>query len=207
MSKCKICNSNVEIKKEIHNSYKNDTSGNPILVEMNVNYCTNTQCGHSWIPYLEEKRVSAIVASRSRHRMDASLIETFRTALGLPTRSDASLFLNLNEKAFTKWENGYTEINDAYDLLLRLSVYSRENYEFIKRLHEKQFRFDPEDYELICELSGKKWNYRNPIINQSAIAASKPESKNYVDSRRLKFPLGPNCTVAINATSEDTLAA
>ncbi|MEK2643883.1 type II toxin-antitoxin system MqsA family antitoxin [Bdellovibrio sp. BCCA] len=167
MSKCPMCGSAVEVRSEKYDSYTTDTSGNQIVLDVNVNHCVNTECAHSWIPYAEEQRVSNLVASLSRHRLNAKLIENIRTALDFPTRSSAAHFLNVNEKAFTKWEKGYSPISDAYDLLLRLSIFSRQNYEFIQKLHEKKFKFEVEDYELLCDKFGLEWRYRQPTITNT----------------------------------------
>lgn len=164
MSKCPMCGSAVEIKIEDFHSHKTDLAGMKIVIPMKVNYCTNAQCSHTWIAHHEEVRFDKAVKSASRHRLVSSEIQAIRNALGFSTRSETASFLNLNEKAFTKWEKGYFPMSDAYDLLLRLTVHSRSNFEFIKHLQEKQFKFEVEDYELLCEKQGVAWRYAKPNI-------------------------------------------
>jgi DNA-binding transcriptional regulator YiaG len=159
-----MCNSAIKVQTENYTSSKVDTKGNPIVIPMKVNYCTNSTCSHSWIAHHEEVRVDKAIKSASRYRLGQKEIQSIRNALNFSTRSEAANFLSLNEKAFTKWEKGYFPMNDAYDLLLRLSVHSRSNFEFIKQLQEKQFKFETEDYELLCEKSGLAWRYAKAEI-------------------------------------------
>lgn len=172
-----MCGSAVEIKKEDFNSHKFDLSGNPIVIPMKVSYCTNSECAHTWIAHPEEVRVDKAIKTASRHRLNQNEIQNVRNALGFSTRSEAACFLNLNEKAFTKWEKGYFPMSDAYDLLLRLSVYSRTNFEFIKQLQEKQFKFEPEDYELLCEKSGLAWRHAQPTFTTNLNMSHKRNEK------------------------------
>lgn len=167
MSKCPMCSSAIKVQTEDFNSSKYDTSGNPIVIPIKVNYCTNSNCEHTWISHHEEMRVDKAVKSAARYRLQQKEIEDIRKSLNFPTRAEAAQFLNLNEKAFTKWEKGYFPLSDAYDLLLRLAVYSKSNYEFIHQLQTKQFEFEIEDYELLCEKHGKTWRYAQPNINIS----------------------------------------
>ncbi len=130
----------------------------------------NSDCEHSWLPSSEEERIDLYVLQRSRKFLEPSHVKMIRESLGFSTKTSAANFLTLNSKAFTKWENGYTEPNTANDLLMRLAVFSEANFNFIKELHTKRFAFDPVDYEMICKATGQEWKYSS--INVNPISAA-----------------------------------
>lgn len=207
MSKCPMCGSAIEVRSEEYDSYTTDTSGNQIVLDVNVNHCVNAKCAHSWISYAEEQRVDNLVASLSRHRLNAKLIENIRVALDFPTRSSAAHFLNVNEKAFTKWEKGYSQISDAYDLLLRLSIFSRQNYEFIQKLHEKKFKFEMEDYELLCDKFGLEWSFRQPTITNTRNFPDQNTTAHNKEFHKIGTLGGGNLEIPTPTASDYALAA
>jgi len=140
--------------KEIREDFKTpdkdkDTNKNIIVKNVKSYECLDRECGHTWIPNNQEERIYATIRRRTRNSLTPKEIKTIREALPFVTKSEVAGFLNLNTKAFIKWEKGYTAPNDAYDLLLRLVVYSKDNLEFIQTLHDKNFAFDVSDYELL----------------------------------------------------------
>lgn len=111
------------------------------------------------MPSEEIARIDNIIFQKSWGKLQSDEIKLIRESLGFLTKSKASRFLGLNEKAFVKLEQGsYSDLNYSTDLLLRLSVFSRQNFNFIKNLHEKNFKFEPNDYEMICK-NASDWNY------------------------------------------------
>lgn len=159
---CPMCDGKTKAVFQEYASGESDAkTGEEIIVkDVAVHACQDPECEHTWLPSDEEKRIDKEVASRSRFDLGRDEIRLIRESLPFKTKYEVAKFLSLNEKAFTKWELGRTEPNRAYDLLLRLSVFSRENLKFIERLHKKSFRFDPGDYELIRDakpLEGKSF--------------------------------------------------
>lgn len=170
--KCPLCSSDVEQRAATYNSGETDLSGNEIIVpDVKVNYCKNAECEHSWLPSAEEERIDLYVLQRSRKFLEPAHVGMIRESLGFATKTAAANFLTLNSKAFTKWENGYTEPNTANDLLMRLAVFSETNFNFIKDLHAKKFAFDPIDYEMICKATGQEWRYSSIHVNPISAAA------------------------------------
>lgn len=158
--KCSLCSGEAEQRFIDFESGEFDLNGAEIVVpSVKINFCKNNDCEHSWIPASEEERVNQYVLKRSREFLEAEQVKLIREALGFTMKSSAANFLTLNSKAFTKWEHGYTEPNTANDLLMRLAVFSEQNYKFISDLHEKKFKFDPLDYELIAKKLDGVWNY------------------------------------------------
>lgn len=167
--KCPLCNSDVEQRATTYNSGETDLLGYEIIVpDVKVNYCKNAECEHSWLPSAEEERIDLYVLQRSRKFLEPDQVRLIRESLGFSTKTAAANFLTLNSKAFTKWENGYTEPNPANDLLMRLAVFSEANFNFIKDLHSKKFIFDSHDYEMLCKLQGQEWKYRSIHVNPIA---------------------------------------
>lgn len=171
--KCPLCHSDVEQRSTTYNSGETDLLGHEIVVpDVKVNYCKNSECEHSWLPSAEEERIDLYILQKSRKFLEPEHVKLIRESLGFSTKTAAANFLTLNSKAFTKWENGYTEPNPANDLLMRLAVFSEANFNFIKDLHAKKFVFDPLDYEMICKSDGQDWKYRpihvNPISPEIA---------------------------------------
>lgn len=168
--KCPLCNSEVEQRLSSYHSGESDLSDNEIIVsDVKMNYCKNSECEHSWLPHSEEERIDLVVLQRSRNFLKPDQIAKIREALGFSTKTAASNFLTLNSKAFTKWEQGYTEPNTANDLLMRLAAFSEANFNFIKDLHNKKFAFDSQDYELICKSTNQEWNYKTINITSSTV--------------------------------------
>jgi len=165
--KCEMCEKPViQNETEFHSGEK-DVNGSEIIIpNVTINYCTDETCGFSWLPISEEERINDYLLRRTRHFLSPKNISLIRQSLGFSTKTAASNFLTLNSKAFTKWENGYTEPNTANDLLLRLAVFSEKNFNFIKDLADKKFMFVPEDYELICKLNGTLWNYQEITVKE-----------------------------------------
>lgn len=157
--KCEFCKSKINTEVFDYESPTLDfETKEPILVPgVKLYKCSNDECGHSWIPAAEEKKIDLKVAQRSRERLGSKEIALFRESLGFSTKSEAANFLNLNTKAFVKWENEHFEPNDAYDLLIRLVARSRDNFEFVKHLHATNFKFVPTDYELLAGKTTSSW--------------------------------------------------
>ena len=149
--KCPMCDGKTKVDLQEFKSGKIDPRTNKEIVVKDIKAysCEDSDCWFTWLPNDEEKRIEQTVATRSRFDLSKDDICRLRESLGFDTKFRASKFLCLNDKAFTKWELGYSEPNRAYDLLLRLAAFSKDNVNFIKKLHDKSFKFDPEDYELI----------------------------------------------------------
>ena len=183
---CPLCGSDVKKIVDRYESEKKDVrTGEKIVVENVATYaCRNSECKHKWLPLNEEKKIDDVIASRMRFDLSTEDIALIRQALGCSTKYEVAKFLELNEKAFTKWEREYSSPNRAYDLLLRLSVFSKENVEFIKYLHEKNFKFDKNDYQLICEEErNEQWIFnrlkKRPMkLKEINFAPSSQESEN-----------------------------
>ncbi len=166
---CDICNSKAELKQKDYQSGENDTHGVEIIVpNVNLFYCTNSECNHTWLPTAEEDRIEKYILQKSRNYLKVDEIELLRKAMNFSTKTAAANFLTLNSKAFTKWENSYTDLNSANDLLLRLAVFSDSNFNFIKELHNKKFQFDPNDYQLVSRLMGGEWKHLSAQIHSSS---------------------------------------
>lgn len=157
---CDLCDGVAEPRLEEYRSTYLDKVGKEIIVpEVAIFHCTNPECGHIWLPIDQEKKIDRYVENERRFYLEDVDIALIRDSLPFDTKKEAADFLCLNEKAFTKWENGYTEPNKAYDLLLRLAVFSKKNFNFIKHLHSTAFRFERTDYELVCEKLSLAWNF------------------------------------------------
>lgn len=134
--------------------------------------CKSEKCGNSFLPHNEDERIKEYIRRYSRYTLNSEDIAIIRNALGCSTKAAAARFLNLNEKAFIKWEKNYCEINSAYDLLLRLAVFDRRNIDFINHLHATNFSFVKTDYQLICDNLDLEWKFNSiqkPILSHDAI--------------------------------------
>jgi DNA-binding transcriptional regulator YiaG len=173
--KCYFCDG--ELREEIRDfeaPVPDKDTGQPIKVPgVRFLRCTNSECNQSILTSDQVERIDLYVARRTRHTLNQEQIRSIREALPFKTKADTADFLLLNSKAFIKWENGYSEANSAYDLLLRLVAFDQRNLCFIKYLHQKQFRFDPTDYQLICQKQGLPWLYPTlSIVSESYPAAT-----------------------------------
>lgn len=148
---CNYCDSPTRKETFVFRSSRVDPrTGQAIVIQDAPHFqCTNQQCGHAWMSEEHEDYIEAAVSKRARYRLTPEEIGVIRKGLPFHTKRELADFLGLNSKAFSKWENGYTEINDAYDLLLRLAARSNENLDFIKYLHEHSFQFKVEDYQAL----------------------------------------------------------
>ena len=160
IKKCPICGSKAIAHQEKYETGKYDKlSMSEIIVHgIDVYKCSDTDCAHSWLPIDQERKIDQAIAKEGRFDLLPQEISMIRESLPFSTKFQTADFLCLNEKAFTKWELGYSGPNRAYDLLLRLSVFSRDNFAFIKHLHETNFQFDPKDYQLVCDRHNLDWN-------------------------------------------------
>lgn len=171
--KCPICQSEVKVVLDNFRSDKISVSTGKAIVVQDVKTvsCVNKECAHSWLPLDEEERIDLTVARESRYIIQPKEIACIRDSFSFKTKAQAANFLCLNSKAFIKWENGHSEPNFAYDLLLRLVAFSRKNFEFVEYLHQKQFKFDEGDYELVADKKsifsgfGRDTKYSNPLKN------------------------------------------
>lgn len=165
---CPICKSTANAEVTSYHSGKFHTDGvTEIVVDgVEVYQCSNEECNHRWLPIDQERKIDQTIAKLSRFDLQPLEVQMIRESLPFDNKFQTANFLCLNEKAFTKWELGYSEPNRAYDLLLRLSAHSRDNFNFVKHLHETNFKFDPQDYELICNKHNMKWNF-NVLQNPS----------------------------------------
>lgn len=150
--KCPICSSKeISLRKEEYRAPFKRSNGEDIIVkDVSVSECDD--CGESWMSSAEWKKVEGAVERARYEVLTPGQIREFRESLPFKTKKELASFLCLNEKAFVKWEKGYSEPNRAYDLLLRLAARSRENFEFIKNLHDKHFKFDKKDYHFLREI-------------------------------------------------------
>lgn len=163
--KCSICLGSVkEICEDFTTPEKDkDTKKNIIVKNVKSYECLDNECGHTWVPHNQEERIYATIKRRTRNSLTPKEIKTIREALPFVTKTEVADFLSLNSKAFIKWERGYSKQNDAYDLLLRLVAYKKDNLEFIERLHDKNFAFDIEDYEFLREKNSIKCEANKPF--------------------------------------------
>lgn len=165
---CPFCESQVVQNTISFPAVETDLEGKEIVVpDVKINQCTNSKCSHEWLPTSEEEKISAYITRHSRFYLDQEQVGAIREALGFATKTAAANFLTLNSKAFTKWENGYTNPNTSSDLLMRLAVFSEANFNFIKALQAKKFAFDPNDYELLCKSTRQNWNFNTHPTFQS----------------------------------------
>ncbi len=138
-----------------------DTGKKIIIKDAFYFKCSNKNCGHTWVPSEEISRIENIIFNKSWRKLNVEQITQIRESFGFATKSRASRFLGLNEKAFVKIEKGsYSELNLSTDLLLRLAAFSKQNFNFIKSLHDEGFAFNKFDYEMLCD-SERQWNYRH----------------------------------------------
>ena len=144
--KCISCNSK-KIKTMISdfNTKATDFRGDLIFVKSVESFKCEV-CEETWISPLELKRIQTTIEKNQNEVLSPELIKMIRESLPISSKQDLSAFLCLNEKAFVKWEKGYTELNRAYDLLIRLIARSQDNFNFVQELHNKKFKFDPKDY-------------------------------------------------------------
>jgi len=177
LRQCVVCSTKVTPSySDFRTGKLNVYTGKEIVVPHVAEYeCTNSECKHSWLPADEEERIDLAIAQNSRFALSSHEIAQIRLSLGFSKKTKASQFLCLNEKAFTKWEKVRSEPNWAYDLLLRLAVHSKSNYSFIKHLHETNFKYDPSDYELICEKLGFNWKFQT--VNNEKYIENFPAEK------------------------------
>lgn len=160
---CSHCSSKLKKHFEPFISHKIDAeSGKKIIVKDAYYFkCTNNECNYTWVPAEEVTRIENYIFSHSWKKLTSFEIKAIRESLGFHTKSNASRFLGMNEKAFVKMEQGaYSEVNYSTDLLLRLAVFSKQNYNFIKDLHKKGFKFEKSDYEMLCD-EDLMWNYKS----------------------------------------------
>ncbi|MGR3221044.1 MAG: hypothetical protein ACUZ8H_14695 [Candidatus Anammoxibacter sp.] len=151
--KCSVCQG---VVKEICQDFKTPridktTKKNIVVKNVKTYECLNKECQHSWLPSRGEERIYSVIRSRARYSLTSEEVKMIRETL-LPdmTKMEAADLFNLNASTFIKLENSAkcTATNTAFDLLLRLIAYKKDNLEFIKKLHKKNFAFDLRDYEL-----------------------------------------------------------
>lgn len=185
---CSFCGSNeVRLKTEPYASGIIDAkTGKEITVDAHFWFCE--KCEHSWMSAEESDRIDDLIQKQAWNVLEPSQIVQVREALGFKTKTQAARFLGLNYKAFSKMELGYNESNLSTDLLLRLIVHSAENLAFVKCLHEKNFRFDTKDYELICKNVGEKWAYQK--IQEKISSSESAEEQQSEYSSQSKDPAG-----------------
>ncbi|WP_290736386.1 type II TA system antitoxin MqsA family protein [Halobacteriovorax sp. JY17] len=144
--KCPICNSGkiVSQKESFTTPYKASNGDDLVVPNVLVQSCKD--CEETWIEAAESKRVGKWIAKERFTPLSREEIKRLRESLPVGTKTELAELLCLNEKAFVKWEKGYNEPNKANDLLLRLIARSRDNFDFVKSLHKKNFKFDASDY-------------------------------------------------------------
>ncbi|MBN1113854.1 MAG: hypothetical protein JXA66_00795 [Oligoflexia bacterium] len=169
-NRCPVCKGKeveIIIKEYVSNKRDKETNNQIIVPNVKVFKCKNDECAHTWLPHQEEAKIKTYIKNRSRHCLTPGQIMEIRTSLPFRTKTELASFLNLNSKAFVKWENGYTVQNDAYDLLLRLVAYNKDNLEFIKYLHKNNFKYNECDYQFVCESKKVKWNFAEAVYKKN----------------------------------------
>jgi hypothetical protein len=157
-SKCPQCGSKTKSFKQKYKSTKTYAGTNrPIILDAHYIKCNSKKCGFAWLPADEAENIEGQISRLSWNTLDSEQWALIRDCLGFKTKTKASRFLGLNDKAFSKYERGYSDPNLSIDLLVRLVIHSHENFRFIKNLHKKDFKFDPKDYQLVCEKTGDNW--------------------------------------------------
>jgi len=165
--KCPICGSSAKAQVQSYSTGKKDKylSREIVAEGIEIFECINIDCQHRWLPLDQERKIDQLVARETRFDLLPKEISLIRESLPFSTKYQTAEFLCLNEKAFTKWELGYSGPNRAYDLLLRLAVFNRENFVFIQHLHKTNFQFNPNDYQLICEKHNLNWQFKALITD------------------------------------------
>lgn len=128
----------------------NPVTGESFLVKDAKCFHCDT-CHEEWFNKSQEDFIQDSVDRALRKPLTPSEIKFMRESLPFKTKKQVADFLCLNSKAFVRWENGYAEPNMANDLLLRLVTFSEANLNFVKRLHETNFAFNPGDYFYVNE--------------------------------------------------------
>ena len=150
--KCPLCDKSEinEIVFDFETSQIDPVRKEKIVVK-NARKFECSACQTQWFSRSQEEYVDNHISKVLHKPLSTEEIQVIRKSLPFRTKKQLADFLCLNEKAFVRWEKGYNRPNLAYDLLLRLVAFSEENYLFMKTLHEKNFRFDQQDYYFVRE--------------------------------------------------------
>jgi DNA-binding transcriptional regulator YiaG len=198
-NKCETCKNTLEeVVQDFATGITNPFSGQEIVVPK-VKAVVCRSCDTSELTSSESERIDQYIAKETRYNLSPSEIKLIRESLPCNTKHEAANFLLLNQKAFIKWEAGYSEQNQAYDLLLRLAAFDKRNINFIQYLHKKNFAFDPTDYQLVCEKYGHAWDYPKfslvtvstfPKPEAAQEVRPSPEGDEYSDSSTVRGSAG-----------------
>lgn len=147
---CPICKGRTQEYREapFRTGRKNPASGKEIVIKEAFSYCC-MNCKFEWLTKAQEEKIEKEIFKQIYKPIKSENIARLRNSLPISTKKALANFLCLNEKAFVHWEKEGAAPNPAYDLLLRLVARSEDNFNFVKKLHEKGFEFDPEDYFFI----------------------------------------------------------
>ena len=154
--KCGFCGKSLKERKEdFKTSIINPKTNKHIVVKKVKDYiCSDKKCEYGFLPFEEEKRINNQVERERRHYLEEEEITLLREKiadyLDFDSKYQVASFLCLNEKTFTRWEKAeYENIKKSTELLIRLVAHSKENIDFIKKLHRTKFEFKSSHYGVL----------------------------------------------------------
>lgn len=148
--KCPICLGKAKVVTRNYKSGRFTPTKKEIVVKgVRHEKCLNSKCKNVVLPSSEEDRIDHTISRLENHTLSSKDVKLIRKSLGVSHQVRSARFLCLSDKAFARWEKDASNMNRAYDLLLRLAARSADNLNFIKSLHKKKFKFDHSDYELV----------------------------------------------------------
>lgn len=158
---CPRCSAAVRQRQETYESTKTSFhTGRPITIPDAVYFqCSSRKCGYSWVPAAQVARIEDLVFQESYQTLSSAQIRELRESYGVANKTAAARLLGLNEKAFVKLEKSGGRQNFSTDILIRLVAFRKENLDFLKELQRKSYRYDPDDYELVCRRRRIAWRH------------------------------------------------
>lgn len=161
MPLCPHCSAVARQRQETYESTKiSFRTGRRIAIPDAIYFqCSSRKCGYSWVPAAQVARIEDLVFQESYQALSSEQIRELRESYGVANKTVAARLLGLNEKAFVKLEKSGGRQNFSTDILIRLAAFRKENLDFLKELQKKSFRYDPDDYELVCQRRRIAWRY------------------------------------------------
>ena len=160
--RCGFCGKSLKKRVEdFKTSVLNAKTNKEIIVKKVEDYiCSDKTCDYSILPISEDKRINRQVEKERRHYLKGDEITLLRKKiaerLDFSSKYQVADFLCLNEKAFTRWEStDYESIKKSTELLIRLAAHSKENLDFIQKLHKTNFEFKSEHYSVLLSKISK----------------------------------------------------
>ncbi|EPZ49851.1 zinc finger/helix-turn-helix protein, YgiT family [Bacteriovorax sp. BAL6_X] len=179
-SKCLEC---LSIDYDVINfefvSDKKKPNGEAIIIK-DAEMCRCQKCGSEWMSGAQIKALNEKIEELSYESLTPARIAEIRESMPFKTKADAAKFFCFNHKAFIKWEKGYSSPNKSADLLMRLVARSEENFNFVKELHDKAFRFDLADYHFLVKAEAVQVDEMNEHTYENNNATRSKEDKSYL---------------------------